>query len=364
MKKIKFITPTGIMGASSRYRVYQYIEYLENEYVCEVYPFLPDDVYKQFKEGKNNKFILQVPKLIIKRLNLLVKCKKGDILFLHRDIIPFGPMIMERILKLKGCKIILDLDDAVYCNDVSEISNKKNRLLYKLKYGKRFDTSIKLADVVICGNRFIEKHVQQYNSNTIIIPTTIDTNKVEYKPIKKEESNFKICWIGNQGNTNYVLNILPEINKVAKEKRKNIQIILIGAKKIETKNFKNLDIKIYPWNIETEYSLLRICDVGIMPLNDSEWSRGKCGLKLLQYMAVGVPGIATKVGINQEIIQEGRNGFLIKSNKPEEWGQIISKVIDEKSNLKEMGKYCRNFVEERYSVNEWKKKMQELLEKV
>lgn len=359
MVKIKFITPNGITGASSRYRVYQYIEYLEKDgYTCEVYPFLPDNVYKQFKEGKNIRVILAVPWLVIKRLQLLYKCKKNDILFIHRDIIPFGPMIIERFLKWKGCKIILDIDDAIYSNDISEISNKKNKLLYKFKYGKRFNTSIKLANVVICGNKFIEKHAQLYNSNTVIIPTVIDTNKVLYKPIKKGKDEFKICWIGNQGNTNYVLNILPEIDKIARGR--NIKVILIGAKKVE-ENLNNIEIKLFPWDIKTEYELIRECDIGIMPLNDSEWSKGKCGLKLLQYMSVGVPVIASNIGVNGDIVIEEKNGFLVSSNRTEEWARVILNVLNKKDDLDKMQEYCRNFIEENYSVKVWSKKLEEVI---
>jgi glycosyltransferase involved in cell wall biosynthesis len=362
MVKIKFITPNGIIGASSRYRVYQYIEYLEKDgYACEVYPFLPDNVYKQFKKGKNIRVILAVPWLVIKRLQLLYKCKKNDILFIHRDIIPFGTMIIERLLKWKGCKIILDIDDAIYSNDISEISNRKNKLLYKFKYGKRFNTSIKLANIVICGNRFIDKYAQLYNRNTVIIPTVIDTNKVLYKPIKKDKDKFKICWIGNPGNTDYVINILPGIDKIAKDR--NIKIILIGAKKIEQK-FNNIEIKVYPWDIKTEYELIRKCDIGIMPLNDSEWSKGKCGLKLLQYMSVGIPVIASNIGVNEDIVKEGKNGFLVNSNKTEQWAKTILNVVDKKNDLGKMQQYCRNFIEEKYSVKVWSKTLEEVISSI
>lgn len=359
MKKVKFITPTEMMGASSRYRVYQYIEYLDKEINYEIYPFMSDDIYNMFKKGKNFSFILRVPNLVLKRIKVLFKCKKDDTVFIHRDIIPFGPMIFEKILKIKGCKIILDLDDAVYCNETSEISSKKNRILYKFKYGKRFNTSIKLADLVICGNRFIEEYVKKYNDNTIIIPTVIDTNKIESVKQVNLDEKLVIGWIGNPGNTTYVLNILSEINSVSKN---NIKIILIGAKKFDNTVYENLDIEFYDWNLKDEYKLLKKCNIGIMPLNNSEWSKGKCGLKLLQYMAAGIPVIASDVGVNGDIVIEGYNGYLV--NQKKSWSDIINYILDNNIDLKKMGDNSRKYVEENYSINAWKETFIETIKNI
>lgn len=362
MKTIKFITPTGRMGASSRYRVYQYLEYLKKIYNVEVYPFLTDQLYDKFKKG-DNKFVFSIPRLLLKRIILLKKIKKDDIIFIHRDAIPFGPMIFEKILKLKGCKIILDLDDAVYCTDTSEISNKKNKLMYKFKYGKRFNRSIKLANVVVCGNKFIEEYVKKINSNTVIIPTTIDTNKVIYKKNIKEKDELKIVWVGNPGNTDYVLKILPQIDSKVKNVDKKIKFILIGNRIFDFSKFKNIEIMSYNWSEDTEYNIIRECNVGIMPLNDSEWSKGKCGLKILQYMSVGVPAIASNVGVNADIIIENKNGFLVDNNI-DSWVDIIMDILSNEKALENMEEYCRKFVEKKYSINTWIDKLIKVIEEV
>ncbi len=347
MKKVKFITPNEISGASSRYRVYQFIEYLGEKIDYEIYPFMPDKVYNKFKKGKIFGFCINVPYLVVKRLKLLVKCKKKDTLFIHRDIIPFGFMLLERILKFKGCKIILDLDDAVYTDKIEEISSKKNRILYKFKYGRRFDVSIKLADLVVCGNKFIEEHAKMYNKNTIIIPTVVDTNKII--PIKQMKYNqLTIGWIGNPGNTKYVLDILAQIDDCLIS---DIKMILIGAKKFDCTQYKHIDIEFYDWNMESEYELLKKCNIGIMPLNNSEWAKGKCGLKLLQYMAAGIPVIASKVGVNSEIVVEEYNGYLVDENNS--WGQVLNYIISDGIDLEKMGKNARNYVEKEYSINAW-----------
>lgn len=346
-QKVYFITPNDEMGASSRYRVYQFLNYLENiEY--EVFPFLTKDIYREFKNGSSVKMLIKVPLLIIKRIKLLFSIKNKSLLFIHRDIIPFGPMIFEKIFKLKKCKIILDLDDAVYCNNIEEISSKKNRILYKFKYGKRFDSAIKNADLVVCGNKYIEEHAKKINKSTIIIPTVIDTDNIKVKHVNKIRDKVIIGWIGNPGNTKYIYDVLKQIDK-----RRKIQVhfILIGAKKFDISEFHNIKINFYDWNIKTEYELLKKCDAGIMPLNDSEWSKGKCGLKLLQYMAVGIPGIGSDVGVNNQIIIEDKNGWLVKNN---DWNSAIDKLIENKEKLSKMSIFCRNFVEKNYSINAYK----------
>lgn len=356
MNKVYFLTPNDEIGASSRYRVYQFLNYLENiEY--EIYPFLPSDIYKDFKNGNVLKMLINVPLLIIKRVKLIFRIKKGSLLFIHRDIVPFGPMIFEKIFKLKKCKIILDLDDAVYCDEIEEISSKKNKILYKFKYGKRFDNSIKRANLVICGNKFIEKHVRTFNENTIIIPTVIDTETIQVKTKFENKNKIVIGWIGNPGNTDYIYNVLKQVDK-----KRSIKLcfILIGARKFDTSEFENIEIKFYDWSQKSEYDLLRQCDIGIMPLKDSEWSKGKCGLKLLQYMAVGIPGIGSDVGVNSDIIIEGKNGWIVKNN---DWNEAIDKVIKNKDNLEKMSTFCRTFVEKNYSINRYKNLYNKILKK-
>ncbi len=345
-KKIYFLTPTDEIGASSRYRVYQFIPCFKN-IECEIYPFMNKETYQSFKSGKMKSVLFKMPLLLGRRWKQIFQIPKKSVVFVHRDIIPFGPMILEKILRLKKCQIILDLDDAVYCNEIEEISSKKNRFLYKLKYGKRFDHAIKNASCVICGNQYIEKHCQSLNTNTMIIPTLIDTDLIKFQSKNFHHKELVIGWIGNPGNTNYIYNILKQVDIPRKTP---IKFVLIGARKFDTSIFQHINIEFYNWSLESEYEILRKCDIGVMPLNDSEWSRGKCGLKLLQYMAVGIPGLASAVGVNQEIIQEGKNGWIVKDN---DWNQAIDIIIQNQKHLKEMSSFCREYVEKNYSIHRY-----------
>lgn len=349
MKKIFFITPTDIIGASSRYRVYQYLPYIKDEFDYEIYPFMSNDDYERFKNGKKALLIFRVPLLYLKRIKFLFICHKNDVLFIHRDICPFGPMIMEKLLKLKGCKLIIDLDDAVYCSETAEISNKGNKFLYKLKYGKRFDIAIRNANTVICGNKYIKEHSLPLNNNCVIVPTVIDTKMIKCtKKWNDLEEEITIGWIGNPGNTDYVLNILDDINRYFKNSEIKCNLVLIGASDdFDSAKYENLNIIIKKWSLETEYKDLSMSDFGIMPLRDSNWSKGKCGAKILQYFAAGIPALASGVGVNSDIVEDDINGFVVKDNK---WYDGIDHMVKNRSKWKQWGKNGRAKVEKEYSI--------------
>lgn len=351
MRKIYIFLPTGNLGASSRYRILQYKNILEKNFVLEINEFLDNKTYMYWK---NNKFIKVIPRLpyrILKTIRFAIKIEKNSTIVIHRDIIPFGNMWIEKYLKYKNCKIIVDIDDAIYLENTSEISNKKNKLMYNLKYGKRYDILFKISDKIICGNKYLEDYVKNFCNDTKIIPTVVNTSEISTKSSDKINDNLDIAWIGNPGNTGYILEVMPIINKIAKEMKQKIRLNLIGSKEFSTEMYQYLDITFNTWSLEKEYDLLKKSDIGIMPLKDTSWAKGKCALKLLQYMAVGIPVIGSAVGENKSVIINGKNGFLCNDEK--EWEKSIIYFIENREKLNEMGNYGREFVEENYSINRW-----------
>lgn len=351
-KDIYVYLPTGKQGASSRYRVLQYKEELDKNFNLIINEFLDDVLYSDWKKNKLIKLFLKLPFKIIHTIKFSIKIPNKSVVLIHRDILPFGNMWLEKMLKRKKCKIIVDIDDAIFISDTSEISSKKNKFFYNLKYGKRYDKLFKISDKVICGNKYLENHVKNFCENTKIIPTVIDVSHIMPKKSFNVNS-FSIVWIGNPGNTGYIIDILPIINKVSEEMNMRININLIGSKIFDVRKYKNLEIKFNKWSSENEYELIKESDIGIMPLKNSEWAKGKCSLKLLQYMAAGIPVIGSDVGENKNVIINGENGFLATDNK--DWESHIKYYIKNRNKIEEMGKRAREFVEERYSLEEWKK---------
>ncbi|WP_312098329.1 glycosyltransferase family 4 protein [Niallia sp.] len=362
--KILFFTPTAEIGASSRYRVYQYIEYLEKKgHDCTVKPFLTDDLYKKWKSNSLGNILLKMPIMIIKRFFDCLFVKKYDVVVIHRDIFPFGPLIFEKIIRIFNKNIVIDIDDAVFTTETEEISGS-NKLLYKLKYGTRFNASFKDSSMVICGNDFLEDYVSKYNVNTVIVPTVVDTNHIiprEYSIINKKSPNYvTIGWVGNPGNSSYLnqlTTIFSEINKFNLDVK--IKLKFIGAKEEIKNSFPDFDVEVEKWSLDTEYEMLRQCDIGIMPLNDSNWSKGKCGLKLLQYMAVGIPVIASPIGVNNEIVINDYNGFL--AYEKDEWVEKITTLIQNPELRMKLGVNGRSFVEKFYSLEKWAENLNQIL---
>ena len=349
-KNIYIFLPTGKIGASSRYRVLQYMNDLEKNFNVEINEFLDDSTYEIWKSNKLIRLFTRLPYKLLMTIKFSLKIPRGSTVLIHRDIIPFGNMWIEKYLYKKKCKIIVDIDDAIFLDDTSDISNKKNAFLYNLKYGKRYDELFKISSKIICGNKFLQDYVKQFCEDTKIIPTVVDLSKIEKKEIYSSDK-LKIGWIGNPGNTSYVLDVLPIIDKVALETNERILVNLIGSKIFDNTDFPNLDIEFNNWSLEKEYQLLKTCDIGIMPLKNSEWAKGKCALKLLQYMAVGIPVIGSDVGENKNVINNGNNGFLVGDKA--EWEEAIKYFIYNKQNISVMGDKGRKFVSKEYSLDTW-----------
>jgi len=362
---IYFCTPTGKRGASSRYRVIQFFPYLNNKLNYVHFSFLDDKTYKLFKSNKIILTVLRTIFLLLQPLKLLFIVKKNDVVFIHRDIYPFGYFWLERLLKIKGAKIIFDLDDAIFLEDTSEITNKKNRLLYKLKYGKRYNSIIKFADLIICGNSYLETYCKQYNSNTFILPTVIDLNKVNnITPNEPIKNTIIFGWIGNPGNSTYFNKILPLFDEISTLYKTRVIFKCIGGKinYIPSSNF--FSVMEVAWSEEEEYKELSEIDVGIMPLENSEWSKGKCGLKILQYMSIGKPTIADNVGVNSTIIEHGVDGFL--ADHINDWRKYIEFFVKEKRSklVKEMGLQAKIKLQDQYSLQANLKHFENLLNKL
>ncbi|MDD5449070.1 MAG: glycosyltransferase [Candidatus Omnitrophica bacterium] len=264
-----------------------------------------------------------------------------DVVFIHREACPVGPIFFEWIARRLGKKIIFDFDDAIYLPNVS----RANSVIKVLKNQNKVKKIIRLSSVVIAGNSHLKKYASNYNRNVVVIPTAIDTEK--YSAIKKiQPQNEPLCigWSGSYTTVQHLLMLKEVLRKIYN--RYKISIKIIGS----APNFKMGDIPltVAEWSMETELEELVGLDIGFMPLPDDEWGRGKCGLKALQYMALGIPAVCSPVGVNQEIIEDGINGFFASSEA--EWVEKISRLIENPELRRSIGCAGKKTVEERYSV--------------
>lgn len=225
------------------------------------------------------------------------------------------------------------------------------------KKNKKTSEIIALSNLTIVGNKFLYKYAKQYNDNVAIVPTSIDTN---YHIPTKNKKNNAVCigWTGSSTTLKHFEEILPVLIKIKEKYKNKVVFKLIVDKKY---CLSELDLTSTPWSKETEVSELNKIDIGIMPLPNDKWSKGKCGFKGLQYMALEKPAVMSPVGVNTEIINNGVNGFLADSNK--EWFDVLEKLINSETLRTEIGKNGRQTVVEKYSLNKQKEILLEWFEK-
>jgi len=234
-------------------------------------------------------------------------------------------------------KIVADYDDAFF----HRYDQSKNLIIRSLLRNK-IDSVMKYADMVLAGNKYLFERAKLSNENVKLFPTVVDINKFKnLNPIKNDF--FTIGWIGSPGTAKYLKIIEDALEEVSLDK--DIRISLIGANKVD---LNCLSVNHIKWNEHIEVEEISKFDVGIMPLPDSPWERGKCGFKLIQYMSCNIPVIGSPVGVNREIIINGVNGF--QANSTDEWIKYIRLLKDDRDLGLKMGKMGRKLIEDKYSL--------------
>jgi glycosyltransferase involved in cell wall biosynthesis len=262
-----------------------------------------------------------------------------DNFVIFRNCTLVGPPIIEFFLKVFNKKIIFDFDDAIYLgsenNDNWFIKNFI-RCDWKIKF------IIKISTAVICGNDLLKFYSKKYNSNSFVVPTTIDLKKYKSdKYINYKKKYLTVGWSGSYSTSRYIEKLLPDLFKL--QKKIYFKIILIGT----NLQFNNHYIDCIPWNSKKEIQDLLKIDIGLMPLPNNQWTRGKCGLKILQYLSLNIPSIASNVGINSKIIKNNFNGFLIKSRH--DWSKVLYKLITNKKLFFYTKKNCQSIIKKNYT---------------
>ncbi|HNW70694.1 MAG TPA: glycosyltransferase family 4 protein [Bacteroidales bacterium] len=356
MKKVLFVVahrPGRSPG--QRFRFEQYVGYLEQKgFLCDLSFLLneKDDKFFYSNGFYFRKFLILL-KSIRHRFKDLKRAREYDIVFIYREAVMFGSAFFEKKFKKNGAKIILDFDDAIWLMDVSE-GNKKLRWL---KRPSKTADILKISDMAFVGNSYLAKYAGQYNGNVKIIPTTLDTEKTI---VHKKESDKQVCigWTGSNTTLKHFELAVPFLKKIQEKYPGKIRIKLIS----NVNHAEGSGISFCKWSKEKEIEDLSELDIGIMPLPDDDWARGKCGFKGLQYMALGIPAVMSPVGVNNEIISDGENGFLAGSDA--EWVEKLSLLIESPELRKKIGDCGRKTVEEKYSFNAWKDEYVRLFEEL
>ncbi|MEO6883277.1 MAG: glycosyltransferase family 4 protein [Bacteroidia bacterium] len=335
---------------SQRFRFEQYFSFLKENGFDYHLSYLISEKNDQlfYKPGSFHAKLYIFLRSALKRQMDVWHASDYDIVFIQREAFMTGSTFFARQIRKKKVKFVYDFDDAIWHLDVSD-ANKK---LGWLKSPGKTVKLISMADLVIAGNNYLADYAKHHNENVVIIPTTIDTNyhrKINFSATNKN----KVCigWTGSITTIKHFEHAVSFLKKIKEKYQDKIEIKVIGDP-----NYFNesIDVKGIEWNSETEIEELSKIDIGIMPLPDDEWTKGKCGLKGLSYMAMEIPAIMSPVGVNTDIIEDGINGFLAVSEN--EWIEKLSLLIESPELREKIGKEARKSVIEKYSVESQKQR--------
>lgn len=288
------------------------------------------------------------------RLKDLRRARKMDIVFIQREALLLGSSFFEKRFYRSGARVIFDFDDSIWLLDTSP----GNKTWGWLKNPNKTKTNIAHAHTVIAGNAYLADYARQFNPRVEIIPTTIDTDFHVPMPALRHGRQVVIGWSGSISTIKHFEYALPFLRQLKEKYGDGIAIKVIGDAGYQN---EELQVVSQGWSAATEVKDLNTFDIGIMPLPDDEWAKGKCGLKGLSYMACGVPTVMSPVGVNKEIIEHGVNGYL--AGTTEEWVKYLSELVENSLLRQQLGDAGRDTVLKRYSVEAHKQRYLQVLKR-
>lgn len=348
---VLFLTKYARNGASSRYRTFQYLPWFEQAGIhCQVMPLF-DEAYLSHRYQSGRGHARDLLRAFLHRLEALIAARHFDLVVVEKEIFPYFPALPERALGWLGVPYVADYDDALFHQYDQHRSAWVRRLL-----GRKIARVMRGAELVTAGNAYLAEYAFRAGATHVeIIPTVIDLERYPRSSVTRPpDMPFTIGWIGSPSTAKYLQAIARALAEVCAGGQARVR--LIGSGSLE---LPGVPVEVLPWDEATEVSNMQQFDVGIMPLPDQPWERGKCGFKLIQYMACGLPVVASPVGVNTEIIEHGANGFL--ANTIDEWVQAMRTLMLDTALRQRMGQAGRGKVEENYSVQVTGPRLAELI---
>jgi glycosyltransferase involved in cell wall biosynthesis len=309
-KRILFLSK-GANASSTRYRALQYFNLLN-------------------VSGYNPAHIT-ISGGLFPLLNAIYHASHADIVILLRKTFP-APFFW--LLRHFSKKLIFDFDDAIFTN--TDGSYSKTRMT-------RFINTIKQCDYVFAGNQYLCDVAKKFQYNTAIIPTSLDTPKY-FVPQTKNTDTFTLVWIGSHSTKRYIAGILPAIENVTKH-IPNLELKIIADFELSSESLTIINV---PWSEKTEVDEISSADVGLAPLPPDDWTKGKCALKVLQYMAAGLPVITSPTSVNAYVIEDSKSGYHATNDN--EWTESIFRAFKQKKVLKEMGAFGKVRVTNEFDI--------------
>jgi glycosyltransferase involved in cell wall biosynthesis len=326
---------------SQRYRLEQWEPLLRKRGVEITYASFEDEELHAllYQPGMKLKKLQLVTRGLGRRLSHVRKVKDYDLVYILREAALLGPPVFERLIAQSGVPMIFDFDDAIF---VSYRSPSNGYLSY-LKFASKTKTICRIASHVMVGNPYLADYARQVNDRVTVVPPTIDTEKYRVPERKEKSGSVVIGWTGSHSTVQHLDTVRGALKKLAE--KESFRLRVIGTPVYEC---PPIDVEARSWRAATETEDLRDVDIGMMPLPEDRWSKGKCGMKALQFMALGIPTICSPVGVNTDIIQDDQNGFIATTE--DEWVEKLTRLLRSAELRQRLGHAGRVTVEERYSA--------------
>lgn len=344
MKRVLFVTmhrPKRSPG--QRFRFEQYIPYLEqNGYVCDMsYIISEADDRVVYAPGRYAEKLLIFAKSVVTRLRDVLAARRYDIVFIYREALMINTGVIEALLAATGARTIFDFDDAIWLQEVS----KNNARLAWLRGGSsKIPGVLRRVDMAFAGNAYLADYARRFNADVHIVPTTLDTDT--HAPVARApRTTVCVGWSGSPSTVPHFDLIAPVLAKLKSTFGDKVYFKLIGDGSYRR---PELDLTGTRWCETTEVADTAEIDIGLMPLPDDDWSRGKCGFKALLYMALAIPAVVSPVGVNTEIVKDGENGYCAVDEGA--WLTALGRLIRDPELREKMGRNGRATVLDRYSV--------------
>ncbi|GAA6201282.1 glycosyltransferase family 4 protein [Aquicoccus sp. SU-CL01552] len=341
------------MGASSRLRTMQYLPALAREGLnVQVAPFFDDAHLRVLYSGQGVR--RSISRYMLQRIGQMRQGPALDLIWLEKEALPWVPWLVERAFLPRGVPIVSDYDDAIFHR------YDKHRLgAVRGVLGGKIGRVMAASALVTVGNSYLGNHARRAGAARVeTVPTVVDLEAYQVRPGSVDENAQRIGWIGTPQTWHELAHPIHDIlNPLLEEHRALFRAVGAGMQP-EVRG----TLEVLPWSEEAEVALIQSMDIGVMPLPDTPWARGKCGYKLIQYMACGLPVVASPVGVNRDIVEHGVNGFLAASE--DGWREAIETLLGNADLRRRMGAAGRRRVEEQYSLQVWGPRVAQMLREV
>jgi glycosyltransferase involved in cell wall biosynthesis len=344
--KVLALTPVPAEGAATRFRLMQLRALLaERDIQVTIRPFMDSKTFVGlYQRSALPRTIVGLAGAAVRRLGDVWRARRYDALLVMREAMIFGPPIVEWAAAHAGrCPLVLDLDDATY---VAYDSPTYGRLARWLKWPGKTNKLIDMATAVTCGNRVVAEYVERRGGRTWLVPTVVDLELFTPRVNQERPRVPVVGWIGSHSTFPYLQSLAPVLQELALEEQFRLKIVGSGGAE---GSFPGVDVEYAPWELDREVADFQSIDIGLYPLSGGSWSSGKSGLKAIQYMAVGVPYVASPIGAAGEIGEEGTTHFAARTST--EWHQALRRLLADSRLRNQMGLAGREHVVQHYPLD-------------